>query len=332
MNKIKFGAASLAVLGLFAFTSCSGKKGKNIEIKLAHNLNEQHSVHIALTDFANRVSAKSDGEITIQIYPNGQLGGEAEELEQLKVGALGMTKVSAAALTTYSEGYNAFTLPYVFANEAHYYKCMESDAVKRLYTSTDGIGFRGLTFYDSGARNFYTKNRPILKPSDLNGLKIRVMGYQSQTDMVRAMGGTPISMSFGEVYTALQSGVIDGTENNETALTVGGRHGEVCKHYSFDEHTRIPDILVVSTKVWNSLTPQQQNIIQEAALESTEYHKGLWKASVEEAKKEAAEKMNVQFYEVDKAPFRAAVAPVVQGYTSSMADVKSLVEAFAALE
>ncbi|WP_433030679.1 TRAP transporter substrate-binding protein [Treponema pectinovorum] len=329
MNKIKGVVAGFAVLGLFTLMSCNGKK---VEIKLGHNYNEQHPVHMALKDFSNRVKTKSDGKIEIQIYPNGQFGEEPEELEKLKAGTLGMTNVSATALATYSEGYNAFTLPYVFVNQEHLYKCMGSDAVKRLYTSTHEKGFRGITFYDTGARNFYTKNKPILAPSDLKGQKIRVMGYQSQMDMIWAIGGIPNTMPFSEVYAALENGVIDGAENNETVLTLGGRHGEICKHYSFDEHTRIPDILVIGTQVWDSLTPQQQNIIQEAAVESTTYHKGFLRTAIEAAKSEASEKMNVQFYEVDKAPFREAVAPVVQRYTSSMSDVKSLVEAFAALE
>jgi len=307
------------------------KEAKVVTLKLAHNLNEKHTVHLALAEFAKKVGEKSNGEIQVQIYPNGQLGSESQVLEQLQAGAVAMTKVSAAALTTYSEGYNAFTLPYVFADEAHYFKSMESEAVENLYNSTSEKGFIGLTFYNSGARSFYTVDKPILTPEDLKGVKIRVMGFQSQTDMVEAIGGTPVGMPYGEVYTSLQSGVIDGAESNETALT-NGKHGEVAKHFSYDEHTRIPDILVISSKVWQSLTPEQQNIVKEAAVESTEYHKPLWTKAIDEAKKEASEQMGVEFHEVNKAPFRKAVEPMLAKYGSEYPEVKKLLDAFKELE
>ncbi len=304
---------------------------KEVTLKLAHNLNEQHTVHLALSEFGKLVEEKSNGEIKVQIYPNGQLGSESQVLEQLQAGAIAMTKVSAAALTTYSEGYNAFTLPYVFADEDHYFKSMESKAVEDLYNSTSDKGFVGLTFYNSGARSFYTVDKPILTPEDLKGVKIRVMGFQSQTDMVEALGGTPVGMPYGEVYTSLQSGVIDGAESNETALT-NGKHGEVAKHFSYDEHTRIPDILVISSKVWNSLSDDQKAIIKESAVESTEYHKPLWDEAIEEAKKEASESMGVTFHEVDKTPFRKAVEPMLEEYSKEYPDVKTLLDAFKELE
>lgn len=307
------------------------KSAESKTLKLAHNLNEQHTVHLALSEFAKLVEEKSSGAMKVQIYPNGQLGSESQVLEQLQAGAVAMTKVSAAALTTYSEGYNAFTLPYVFADEDHYFKCMESEAVENLYNSTSDKGFVGVTFYNSGARSFYTVDKPILTPEDLNGVKIRVMGFQSQTDMVKALGGTPVGMPYGEVYTSLQSGVIDGAESNETALT-NGKHGEVSKHFSYDEHTRIPDILVISSKVWETLSEEEQAIVKEAASESTEYHKPLWTKAIDEAKKEASEDMGVEFHEVDKTPFRKAVEPMLKQYGEEYPEVKNLLDAFKGLE
>lgn len=331
---VLFLAAVLAV----GMIGCGGEEpvdkageAKPVELKLAHNLNEKHTVHLALAEFGKLVEEKTNGEISVEIYPNGQLGAEADVLEQLQAGAVAMTKVSAAALTTYSEGYNAFTLPYVFADENHFFKCMESEIVDNLYSSTADKGFLGLTFYNSGARSFYTVDKPILTPEDLKGVKIRVMGFQSQTDMVEAIGGTPVGMSYGEVYTSLQSGVIDGAESNETALT-NGKHGEVAKHFSYDEHTRIPDILVISSKVWDSLTPEQQEAVKEAATESTDYHKPLWSQAIEEAKKEAAEEMGVEFHEVDKEAFRKAVEPMLDKYGKEYPDVAKLLEAFKELE
>ncbi len=300
-------------------------------LKLAHNLNEEHTVHLALVDFANRVEEKSNGSVKVDIFPNGQLGSESEVLEQLQAGAVSMTKVSAAALTSYDNGYNAFTLPYVFVNEEHYFECMNSSAVEDLYANTKDNGFMGLTFYNSGARSFYTVDKPILHPDDLAGVKIRVMGFQSQTDMVEALGGTPVGLAYGEVYTSIQSGVIDGAESNETALT-NGKHGEVAKVFSYDEHTRIPDILVISSKIWDGLSEEQQTAVKEAAKESTDYHKGIWATAIDEAIEDAKTNMGVEFVEVDKAPFREAVQPMLDKYTSEMPEVKALLDEFKGLE
>lgn len=318
-----------------ALVGCSSTEksvdNSTITLKLAHNLNERHPVHLALERFKELVEENSEGNIKIRIYPNGQLGSEAEVLEQLQAGALAMTKVSAAALTSYSEGYNAFTLPYVFTDKNHFFKSMESDAVQKLYNSTAEKGFIGLTFYDSGARSFYHVDKAILTPEDLNGEKIRVMGFQSQIDMMKALGGTPVTMPYGDVYTSIQSGVIDGAESNPTALT-NGNHGEVAKQFSLDEHTRIPDIVVISTKIWNSLTEEQQHIIKEAAVESTEYQKNVWNKAIADARNKAEDEMGVTFHEVDKEPFRKAVQPMLQKYKDEYPEVKKLLNVFKELE
>lgn len=324
----------MLMVGCSTNTGSTGESGgadvDTVTLKLAHNLNEQHTVHLALAEFGRLIEEKSEGNMKVEIYPNAQLGSEEQVLEQLQAGAVAMTKVSAAALTTYAEGYNAFTLPYVFADENHFFTSMESDAVAQLYKDTHDKGFVGLTYYTSGARSFYTVDKPILHPDDLRGVKIRVMGFQSQTDMMQALGGTPVGMPYGEVYTALQSRVIDGAESNETALT-NGKHGEVTKHFSYDEHTMIPDILVISSRVWDGLTTEQQAIIQEAAEESTEYHKPLWNEAIEEAVEEA-KGMGVTFHEVDKEPFRQAVASMLGDYGTKYPEVKKLLDAFKELE
>lgn len=319
-------------VGLVGCSSTEDGAGNSAQtLKLAHNLNERHPVHLALERFKETVEENSEGNIKITIHPNGQLGSESQVLEQLQAGALAMTKVSAAALTSYSEGYNAFTLPYVFADENHFFDSMESDVVQELYNSTEENGFIGLTFYDSGARSFYHVDKAILTPEDLNGEKIRVMGFQSQIDMMKALGGTPVTMPYGDVYTSIQSGVIDGAESNPTALT-NGNHGEVAKQFSFDEHTRIPDILVISSQIWNSLNEEQQDIIKEAAVESTEYQKGVWDEAIAEARSQAEDEMGVTFHQVDKAPFREAVQPMLKEYKEKYPEVKKLLNSFKELE
>ncbi len=311
--------------------SAKATKENPLVFKLPHNMNEQHTVHIALTEFADKVYNDTDGRIRIDIYPNAQLGSENEVLEQLMAGIIPITKVSAPTLATYNEGYHTFGLPYIFDDTKHYYRVMDSDKMRDFFMSTENDRFIGLTYYTSGSRSFYTADTPIRKPEDLKGLKIRVQDMKSQTDMLKQLGGTPVAMSYNEVYTALQTGIIDGTENNETALTTG-KHGEVCKVYSFDQHTMIPDMVVMSSKAWNMLTEEDQQIFIEAAIASTEKHKELWDTAIEDAIEEA-KTMGVQFvYDVDKEAFREASKPMIDSYRKKYPGVDTLLDDIATVE
>lgn len=203
---------------------------------------------------------------------------------------------------------------------------MDSQKMQDFFLSSADKGFVTLTYYTSGARSFYTVDKPIQKPADLAGLKIRVQNMQSQIDMMKALGGIPVAMSYGEVYTSLQTGVIDGTENNETALTIG-KHGEVCKVYSVDQHAIIPDALVMSAQVWKKISPEDQKAIIEAARESTQWQKEAWDKATADAIKEATEKMGVKFVtDVDKAAFQEATAGMVSDYSQKFPGVKALVD------
>lgn len=180
-------------------------------------------------------------------------------MEQLMAGVVDMTKVSAPGMATYNEGYHTFGLPYLFEDEEQFYKVMDSQDMQDFFLSSEEDGFVTLTYYTSGARSFYTVDKPIRTPEDLKGLKLRVQDMKSQTDMVKTLGGTPVAMALGDVYTALETGIIDGSENNETAMVLG--HGEVCKYFSLDQHSMIPDVMVISTSTWNSLTEEDQQIL-----------------------------------------------------------------------
>ena len=324
-----------AVLALSSLTGCSSAQtsaatsdvatAENpIVLTLAHGLSETHTVHIAMTQFAEEVKEKTEGRVIINIFPNGQLGSETENLEQLQAGVIAMTKVSAPGLATYNEAYNTFGLPYLFNDTEDFYNVMDSQEMRDFFLSTEDDGFVVLTYYTSGARSFYTKDKAIRTPEDLKGLKIRVQDMKSQTDMLSALGGTPVAMSYGDVYTALQTGIIDGTENNETALTTG-KHGEVCKVYSQDQHAMIPDALVMSAKVWQRISPEDQQLILEAAYDSTEAHKVMWDTAVEEAIEEATNEMGVTFVtDIDKQAFRDATAGMVEEYRSQYPGVDNL--------
>lgn len=338
----KFAAIALAasmVLGLSgcgssgsAQTSDTATAENPMVLTLAHGLSESHTVHIAMTEFAEKVEERTDGRIKVEIYPNGQLGSENENMEQLMAGVISMTKVSAPGLATYNEAYHTFGLPYIFDDTEDFYHKMDSQEMRDFFLSTEEDGFVTITYYTSGARSFYTKDTPVRTPEDLKGLKIRVQDMQSQTDMLEALGGTPVAMAYGDVYTSLQTGIIDGTENNETALTTG-KHGEICKVFSMDQHAMIPDVLVMGADVWNSIAPEDQQIILEAAYESTDSHKVAWDAAIEEAIEEAKTEMGVTFIEdVDKEAFREATADMIQEYCDRYPGVNDFLNTINSIE
>lgn len=299
-------------------------------LTLSHGLSETHTVHLAIKQFADEVQEKTGGRIQIRIFPNAQLGSETESMEQVMAGVIAMTKVASPILATYNEGYHTFGLPYIFNDTASFYHVMDSEPMREFFNSSYKDGFVTLTYYTSGARSFYTVKKAIREPADLKGLKIRVQDMQSQTDMVKVMGGTPVAMSYGDVYTSLQTGIIDGTENNETALTTG-KHGEICKFYSFDQHAMIPDALVISSKTWDDIAPADRDIMIEAARHSTETHKGMWDKAVEDAITEASTQMGVTFiYDVDKPAFVKITEGLRQEYAERYPGVKALLQVIAA--
>ena len=333
---MKKATSMLLVMGLSAglLAGCGAKSVSGSEeataenpmvLTLSHGLSETHTVHIAMEEFAEKVEERTDGRIKVEIFPNAQLGSETESMEQLTAGVIAMTKVASPILATYEEGYNTFGLPYIFDDTEDFYHVMDSDEMHDFFLSTEDEGFVTLTYYTSGARSFYTKDKAIRTPEDLKGLKIRVQDMKSQTDMLTALGGTPVAMSYGDVYTALSTGIIDGTENNETALTTG-KHGEVCKVYSVDQHAMIPDVMVMSAKVWNNIAPEDQEIILQCAHDATEWHKEAWDQAVDEAITEA-EDMGVEFvYDVDKEAFREATAGMIDEYREEYPGVADLLD------
>ena len=285
-----------------------------------------------MTEFADKVNEGTEGRIQVRILPNGQLGSENENMEQLMAGVISMTKVSAPGLATYNESYHTFGLPYIFDNTEDFYHVMDSKQMRDFFLSSEDDGFVTLTYYTSGARSFYTKDKAIRTPEDLKGLKIRVQDMKSQTDMLKALGGIPVTMSYGDVYTSLQTGIIDGAESNETALTTG-KHGEICKVFSTDEHAMIPDVLVMSAKTWKNISPEDQQVILEAAYESTESHKVSWEAAISEAISEASTEMDVEFVnDVDKEAFRQATSGMVDEYCKEYPGVQELLDIIDSVE
>ena len=303
--------ASVLSLGLILFIGCKEKGDSSLTLKLAHSLSEDHPVHIALSNFANTVKINSDNEIQIQIYPNAVLGDERTVLEQLQNNVIEMTKVSAASLESFVPIYSVFSLPYIFKSKEHFIASMNSDAVSNLYMSTGDKNFYGLTFYDSGSRSFYTKNKAINSIEDLRGLKIRVQNSPMSIDTIRLLGAAPTPLPYGDIYTAIQQSIIDGAENNITALTIG-KHGEVAKFYSYTEHTRVPDILIISKKAYDNLTQSQKTIIKEAAKESTVFFQVLWDIYLVNSEKEAIENLGVRIIHPNLQPFQRVLYSLIE--------------------
>ncbi len=280
MKQNLFTILSLSLVLVFLL-GCADS-GTHKVLKLAHGLDPTHPVHKGMEFMAEKLAEKSGGKLTMDIYPSGQLGSEQQCVELLQIGSLAITKVSAAIMEGFTPKFKALGLPYVFRSQQHSFNVFDGEIGKEMLLGTQEFWIRGLCFYDAGFRSFYTIDKPINTPDDLNGMKIRVMKSQTAMEMVKALGGSPTPISWGELYTALQSGVVDGAENNPPSLYTS-HHYEVCKNYSLDEHTCVPDVLIISTKVWNTLSDQEKKWLQKAADESVPIQRKYWDESVEES-------------------------------------------------
>lgn len=324
--------AASALAGLLALAvltaGCGGGRDVKV-IKLAHGLDPQHSVHLGMVHLGQKLAEKSGGRMRVDVYPSGQLGSERECIELVQLGGLAMTKVSASVLEGFAPEFKVFGLPYLFRDDAHKAAVLAGPIGREILAAPQSKFIRGLCYYDSGSRSFYTKTRPVRTPDDLQGLKIRVQESPMAFALIRAFGASATPIAWGELYTALQQGVVDGAENNPPSFHLA-RHYEVCKYYSLDEHTSVPDVVIVGTHFWNSLTPQEQGWLQEAADESAVYQGRLWGESTATSLA-AVEKAGVEIIRPDKAAFSAKVAemheaarqdPIVGPLDRRIAEVK----------
>jgi tripartite ATP-independent transporter DctP family solute receptor len=297
----------------FLFATGCGTDTKVKIIKLAHGLNPTHPVHQAMEFLAERVLEKSAGRMRIDIYPSEQLGSERECLELLQIGSVGMTKVSCSVLEGFVPSMSVLSLPYLFRDEEHGFNVLEGEIGRKLLLAGEKYWLRGLCFYDAGSRSFYTIEKPVFAPKDLAGMKIRTQESPTSMRMVQALGGSPTPIAWGELYSALQQGVVDGAENNPPSFHLS-KHYEVCKYYTLDEHTGVPDVLLISTKIWSGLSPEFQEILQGAAEESAKLQKELWKKATREAL-EHVQKAGVKIFYPDKTLFSEKVKPIYEEYT-----------------
>jgi len=278
-------------------------------LKLGHAMSLESAAHKGMVILAEKVKEKSNGDLKIKIFPNGQLGSERDQAEQVVTGAIDMAKINGGLAESFEPTFKVNALPFLFRDVPHMRKFMQSDVAEEMLGSSKGKGFIGLTFYDSGTRSFYAK-KAINSPADLAGMKVRVPGSPTMIEMVNLLGGKATPVPFNEVYTALQQGVIDGAENNISSL-VEMKHSEVAKFYSMDQHLMTPDVIIISERAWGKLSADEQKILKEAAAESLVEQIKIWDET-DNANKAKGIEAGVTFVEVDKAPFRAAVKPMIE--------------------
>lgn len=287
--------------------SSKGMQSKKI-IRIAHGQSATHPDHLGLLEFKKYIEDHLGDTYEVELFPNEILGTSQKTIELVQTGALDFAVASTANLETFNDIYQIFSIPYLFDSEDTFYATMQDEELMQgIFQATKDSGFEVITWFTAGTRNFYATT-PILKPEDLKGKKIRVQQNPTNVRMMELFDAAATPMSFGEVYTAIQQHVINGAENNELALT-NNKHGEVAKHYTYNMHQIVPDMLIGNVKFLDGLSTEERKIFNEAAKICTETEVKNWDLQIEEAKKTAKE-MGVSFYEADIESFKRIVLPL----------------------
>ncbi|MEM7658035.1 MAG: TRAP transporter substrate-binding protein [Bacteroidota bacterium] len=290
------------LLVAFCFTALSCEEaGSYRSLKLAHGLSVEHPVSKAMSYLAERCGEISGGKLRIDVYPSEQLGRERELLELLQIGSIAITKVSGAVLENFAPTTRVLGLPYIWRSREHQFAVLDGEIGKEMLDASVAYRLKGLCFFDAGFRSFYTKEKPVQIPADLNGLKIRVQESKTAKDMVNTLGGSATPIPWGELYSALQQGVVDGAENNPPSF-VSSKHYEICKYYSINEHSAVPDVLLMSTQWWDRLNEQEKEWLNQAVADAVIYQREVW-AQAEKDCIALVKENGVEVVYPDKSPF-----------------------------
>lgn len=314
-------AAALPLIFTFA-----GSAQAEIKLKFADIHPAGYPTVVAEENMGKTLTKETNGELTFQYFPGGVLGSEKEVIEQMQVGAIQMSRVSLGIVGPVVPDVNVFNMPFIFRDQQHMRNVIDGpvgDEILDKITNSE-FGLVALAWMDGGTRNIYTK-KPVRKLEDLKGMKIRVQGNPMFIDMMNAMGGNGIAMDTGEIFSALQTGVIDGAENNPPTL-LEHNHFQNAKFYSLTGHLILPEPIVMSKITWEKLTPDQQQLVKKAAKAAQAEERVLWdkKSAASEEKLKAA---GVEFITVDKKPFYEATASVREKYGAPYADLIKKIEA-----
>jgi tripartite ATP-independent transporter DctP family solute receptor len=312
---VRFGAMALA-LGIASALPAAAQTKLVLKATDVHPLG--YPTVEAVVRMGKKLEAATNGRISIQMYPSMQLGGEKEMIEQAQVGALQIARISVGPMGPIVPEMNVFNLPFIFRDTAHMEKVIDGPIGAELLQKLSDhptAGLIGLCWMNAGSRHVYNSKHPINKVDDLKGLKIRMMGNPLFVDTMNALGGNGIAMGYDQLISALQTGVVDGAENNEPSYA-SGQHYRYAKYYSMTGHLMIPEILVFSKKAWNALSKEDQDLIAKFAKEAQQEQRGLW-YEMERKALEQIKEGGGQINEVaDRTPFQAAVKPVWDKYAS----------------
>jgi tripartite ATP-independent transporter DctP family solute receptor len=283
----------------------------------------------AVEEMGQALSKATDGRLSVQMYASMQLGGEKEAIEQAQIGAIALARVSVGALGPVVPDLNVLNLPFLFRDTAQAQKVLDGPIGQELLdkvTNSPTANIVGLCWMDAGARNMYDTKHPITDMADLKGLKVRVMGNPMFVDMMNALGGNGVAMGYDQVFTALQTGVVDGAENNPPSF-VFDNHYQVAKFYTLTEHLIVPEMLVFSKPIWNKLSKEDQALVQKLGREAQMRERVLWNEYQDKALAKMKE-AGIQVVTItDKKPFQAAVKPVWDKYAPQFADMIKRIQA-----
>jgi tripartite ATP-independent transporter DctP family solute receptor len=279
-------------------------------IRVAHNQSAEHPTHTGMIAFEEYIEEELGDRYDVQLFPSELLGTQTNMVQLTQTGAIDVTVASNSILETFNPQFQIFNLPYLFEDPEVYHAVMnDPEIINPIFEGTEESGFATVAWLDAGTRNFYAQPGPIEEPADLEGLKIRVQQSPTNVRMMDLLGGSATPMGFGDVYTSIQSGIIDGAENNELSLTENG-HGDIVKYYSYTLHQMIPDEVIVSTALFDQLPEEDAAIFEKGfeVMEDTQHE--AWAVKVEEAKDQAENEMGVNFNYPDTGPFKEAVMPL----------------------
>ena len=318
LKKIILGVSALAVASTLSITAIAEEwRGWNI-----HKPGYPNTV--AMDKFAELLKEKTGGEITLKMFHSGVLGNQPDAIEQVRVGGLAIGNFNLGPIGPMAAEANVVSLPFIFKDMGHMHRALDGAAGDKISAGMEKIGIVALAWYDPGARSFYNSKKPIMKPSDVKGLKVRVMNNDLYSGMISALGGNPSPMAFSEVFQSLKTGVVDGAENNWPSYESTG-HFEVAKYYSLSQHLIIPECVCINDKVYNNLSAKNKKAVKEAARESAELQRALWEKRAISSRDKVM-KAGVKFNEIpNKQAFMDAMKPVHTKYLSANPDLVPLV-------
>jgi len=299
----------------------AGALAQQIVLRAADNQPPDYPTTKGLIHMGEVLEALSGGRITMEVFPGGQLGDERSTIEQVQLGVLDIVRTSTSPVGEFYTPIGVYSLPFIFRSEEHFWRVLQGPIGFELLEGLREAGLVGLAYYDSGSRNFYTATKPIRSVADLQGLRIRTQQSQVVLDQMEALGADAVPMAFEEVYSSLQTGVIDGAENNYPSYgPFGVRHYEVAPYFTENAHSRVPEIVMISAAIFDGLSPADQALVRQAALAAVPVQVAAWAARVEQSKA-AVIAAGSEIITVDIGEFQAAMAPVYEKYGPIFGDL-----------